>query len=522
MDSKAMLLDCTLRDGGYINDWKWGEKVTKAIIKKLVKARIDVIEVGFLRNIDTYDKNICIGNRIEELDALLPEKANGVRFSAMAMCSNYSINKLSDRDKTRIDIIRVTAHDYDIKEGLKFAKEVQNRGYLVSINPINIKGYSDDGILRILEAVEKVHPYQFSIVDTFGSMKRRDLDRIVSLVDNNLSEDIRVGLHLHENMALSFSLAQRFIDSHLERPIMVDGSLLGMGRVPGNLPIELIADYINENVEKKYGIDYLMDAIHDYIEPLKEKYDWGYSPTYFLSAKYNLHRNYAEYFLEKGDLTHRDINHILARLDRGKANVFDMKYADELYLEYKNNEIEDIETREYLRERFFGKKILILAPGKSLVAEKIVIDKYLEANEALVISVNFISEVTDSYAFFSNARRLEQATFRTACQVIGTSNLECDKLDYVVDHNKISGGFEQGCNSLILLLNLLHQVGVKKVTIAGADGYKYDDENYFDPTIKESIKHDNTFNQAVGKALNAIPIEISFLTKSVYTAFYKR
>jgi 4-hydroxy 2-oxovalerate aldolase len=100
-----------------------------------------------------------------------------------------------------------------------FAQTVKDKGYKLSINPINIMGYTDEKILWIIEQVNKIQPYQFSIVDTFGSMKRRDLDRIVSLVDNNLNKNIRVALHLHENMALSCSLAQKFVDKHLARPV---------------------------------------------------------------------------------------------------------------------------------------------------------------------------------------------------------------------------------------------------------------------------------------------------------------
>ena len=49
------LLDCTLRDGGYINDWKFGYRTAKSIIQKLVDSNADYVEVGFLRNC-SYDK----------------------------------------------------------------------------------------------------------------------------------------------------------------------------------------------------------------------------------------------------------------------------------------------------------------------------------------------------------------------------------------------------------------------------------------------------------------------------------
>ena len=265
------VLDCTLRDGGYVNDWNWGYQTARDIIQSLVKAKVDVVEVGFLRNVDVYNPDISVCNRIEELNRLLPDNPGHTMFSGMAMRSNYDVNRLSPYSGSGIEMIRITAHEYDIEAGMDFAREVKEKGYKLSINPINIMGYSDERILWIIEQVNKIQPYQFSIVDTFGSMKRRDLDRIVSLVDNNLDRNIRVALHLHENMSLSCSLAQKYIDKHLNRPVAIDGSLMGIGRIPGNLPIELITDYLNEYADKAYDIDYMMDAIQDYISQLK---DW--------------------------------------------------------------------------------------------------------------------------------------------------------------------------------------------------------------------------------------------------------
>lgn len=428
------LLDCTLRDGGYINNWKWGYGSAKDIINFLVKSGVDVIEVGFLRNVEKYDADVAVCNKIEELNRLLPSDTQATMFSAMAMRSNYDVSKLAPYDGTGIEMIRITAHEYDIVDGMDFAKEVKSRGYKLSINPINIMGYSDERILWILEQVNTIHPYQFSIVDTFGSMKRRDFDRIVSLVDNNLDRDIRVALHLHENMSLSCYLAQSFIDKHLNRPIAVDGSLMGIGRIPGNLPIELIADYLNEYADKVYDIDYMMDAIQDYIAPLKGESGWGYTPTYFLSARFNLHRSYAEHYLRKGDLTNRDIDHILAKFDKGKSAVFDSRYADEMYARYKNNIIDDTEDLEKLKKDFDGKTILILAPGKNIATFSEEIVSFIEKNVPIIISVNFIPEFYDvDYVFFSNNKRYSKYDC-TNCKVIVTSNLPYWEADYKINY----------------------------------------------------------------------------------------
>ncbi len=510
------LLDCTLRDGGYVNDWKWGFKTAQDIIQALVKAKVDVVEVGFLRDVEGYNPDISVCNHIEELNRLLPENHGHTIFSGMAMRSNYDINKLSPYVGSGIEMIRITAHDYDIEEGMDFAREVKEKGYKLSINPINIMGYTDERILWIIDQVNRIQPYQFSIVDTFGSMKRRDLDRIVSLVDNNLDRNIRVALHLHENMSLSCSLAQKFVDKHLNRPVAIDGSLMGMGRIPGNLPIELIADYLNEYADKAYDIDYLMDAIQDYIAPIKGTPEWGYTPAYFLSARFNLHRNYAEHYLGKGDLTNRDINHILARIDAKKKAAFDKEYADQLYEDYKNHKVDDSACRAELMRELQGKNVLLLAPGATMTTHKQEVIDHIKTEQPVVISVNFIPDgIKPDYAFFSNNKRYDKIN-NFPCKTIVTSNVSNEKADYVIDYNSLTGAFNLGLNSLIMVLKLLKDMEVETILAAGADGYKESGENYYSNSIRSYTEHGNKFNIAVVDAIHSLDVAVEFLTPSAY------
>lgn len=516
MRNDLKLLDCTLRDGGYVNDWKWGFRTARDIIWSLIQAKVDVVEVGFLRNVEGYDPDITVCNHIEELNRLLPEDCGNTMFSAMAMRSNYDITKLSPYCGKGIEMIRITAHDYDIAEGMDFAREVKAKGYKLSINPINIMGYTDEQILWILKQVNKIQPYQFAIVDTFGSMKRRDLDRIVSLVDHNLDRNIRVSLHLHENMSLSSCLAQSFVDRHLDRPTAVDGSLMGMGRIPGNLPVELIADYLNDYAGQTYDIDYMMDAIQDHIAPLKGETEWGYTPAYFLSARFNLHRNYAEHYLKKGDLTNRDINHILARIDRSKATAFDVRYADDLYEQFRRNCIDDSADCTALRQVVSGKNVLLVAPGATVRTHEAEIQKFIQEQNPVVIGVNFVPENIDcGYAFFSNNKRFSKLGKHT-CKVIATSNLTEGAADYWIDYNSISGAFQQGCNSLLMLLQLMKRLDVEKVYLAGADGYRQQGENYFSSSLRSYVEHGNSFNLAVADAIRKMDMKTVFLTTSAY------
>lgn len=74
------LLDCTLRDGGYVNHWKWGFHCARAIIRCLVRADIDFVEIGFLKDTDKYDEDVTVCNTIEELNRLIPENSSDACF----------------------------------------------------------------------------------------------------------------------------------------------------------------------------------------------------------------------------------------------------------------------------------------------------------------------------------------------------------------------------------------------------------------------------------------------------------
>ena len=512
------LLDCTLRDGGYINNWNWGFDNARDIIHSLVRAGVDIVEVGFLRNVEGYNPDITVCNHIEELNRLLPENPGSAMFSAMAMRSNYDIKKLAHYNGRGVEMIRITAHDYDIAEGMDFAREVKEKGYKLSINPINIMGYDDKQLMWIFDQVNKIMPYQFSIVDTFGSMRRRDLDRIVSLADHNIAPDVRLALHLHENMSLASCLAQDFLDKHLNRDVTVDGSLEGMGRIPGNLPIELIADYCNEYLGAHYDIDYLMDAIQDQISPIKGQSAWGYTPAYFLSARYNLHRNYAEHYLNKGDLTNRDINHILAGFDRSKTTVFDAAYADKLYEDYKRHSVDDSAAMAALAGQLAGKQVLVLAPGPSLREKQAEINGYIARHKPVVIAANFVpQEIAADYVFFSNNKRFSKIE-TLPCTGILTSNLESRPDCLTVDYNRLAGAFAQGDNSLILLLRLLHALGAESAALAGADGYRTGRSNYASSSMHSHVARDADFNRAMREAIQSSGIPCTFLTPSEYEA----
>jgi 4-hydroxy 2-oxovalerate aldolase len=554
---KINLLDCTLRDGGYINDWNFGQHTIKDILTKLIESNVDYVEVGFLRDCDyTPDKSLF--NNCAEIANILPANRGKTKFTAMALHNRYSIDKLEPYDGKTIDAIRVTFHDYDIDEGLDYIRRVKEKGYKVFVNPINIMGYSDEMILQLLKKVNELQPYAFSIVDTFGSMMKEDLQRIYSLIEHNLNKDIVIGLHLHENLALSYSLAQDFIGMKASgRECVIDASMLGMGRSPGNLCMELIMDYMNKKESGNYDVNPVLDGIDDHIARLKAIEPWGYDTAYSISAKYNLHRNYAEFLLDKGRLRAKQINQILGSVTADKKTAYDKDYIEKLYQEFQNNAIDDTETLEKLSQAVAHRKCLILAPGSSILEQREKIERYIEEEKPVVFAANFVPEqYAADYVFCCNAMRLETilntaaGTNGAQFSIIITSNL-IDMLpkdgsaftaeQFPVDHRQTATqqtGSAQAAdflpvnymdlsfrenelsdNSVIMLLRLLKRLEATSVALAGFDGYqKNSAANYVADYMASQHTKGEEENRKIKDCMAQMEkqMEISYLTKSLY------
>jgi len=326
----VQFLDCTLRDGAHVNSGSFGKNHIENIVRGLTKASVDIVEIGFLKNVK-YSSDVSSFPCIEDaygVIAGMPVNPN-VRYAVMARADTYDINKLTPCNG-KIGLIRVAFYYDYLDKAIEFAKKVKAKGYDITLNLINTPGSTLPELDKLIKYANEIGPYAVMIVDTFGVLDIEQLTIIAKNYSEKLDQKIRVGLHTHENMALAFSLVKDFIRTvGSKRDIVVDASLMGMGRAPGNLCTELICDYLNRNKGKNYDISEILDVIEKDIIPIRKTYKWGYSPEYFLSAKYRVHRSYAEYLSDKNvDL--RSIDRILSMIDPEHASTFDKEYLSNL------------------------------------------------------------------------------------------------------------------------------------------------------------------------------------------------
>lgn len=513
------LLDCTLRDGGHINEGKFGKNVIKSVIYNLVQAKMDIIEAGFLWNSET-DENTARFSSISELKKYLPEDMGNTKISLMA--DNVDLSNLEPYDGT-VEYIRVSFRKTEFDWAEKTAEILKQKGYKCYINPIHGSAFSDEEYLEIIQRVNKIKPYGFSIVDTFGAMRQSDLGRIYYLIENNLDKEITLGVHLHENLGLSYSLAQYILKIVMPtRNVTIDGSLYGMGKVPGNLCIEQVMDFLNYEYGTCYATEPVYDAIDEYIMPIYEQTGWGYTIPYALSAQCSVHRTYAEYLTKKDRLRTKDIRRILKSIDKENSEIFNEKYIEKIYQEYMDADYDDSKYIKDLIERINDyQKVILIAPGKTVQNFEFT-DELIK--DACIITINFVyDKLPSDLLFFSNAKRLGHIPQIDENKLIITSNLISDVGNprYILSRNELAYHDDIYCDdSTLMLLNLLRRCNKIGIYVAGFDGFKKGITNFYDSSLERKVREDDYDKESRVQILKESykKLDIKFITPSMYEA----
>ena len=154
--SKISLLDCTLRDGGYINNWNFGEKIIKKVCSNLVNAGIDIIEVGFLTNFKHSKDDALYGN-CWEIENVVDFSTDKVQIAAMIAIGEKEMNPISlpKAEDTVLDIVRITFHHtrQEIERAVEYATCLMEKGYKVCMQPVGTTVYKDKELLELIELV---------------------------------------------------------------------------------------------------------------------------------------------------------------------------------------------------------------------------------------------------------------------------------------------------------------------------------------------------------------------------------
>lgn len=530
--SNITLLDCTVRDGGYNNDWNFGHNTLVNIFERVVSAGVEFIELGFLDQRRPFDMNRSIMPDTECMQKIYGNlDRKNTKLVGMIDFGTCDLSHIQPASESFLDGIRVIFKKHLREEAMAFCQQLKDMGYIVFSQLVSITSYSDDELMDLIRLVNKVQPYAVSMVDTYGLLHKNNLFHYYELLDKYVNQNISIGYHSHNNFQLAYSNSIELINYHKDktRPLLCDGSLFGMGKGAGNAPIELLCMYMNDNYGKQYHVSQLLEAIDANISDLYNKYHWGYSMKAFIAASNDCHPNYVSYLLDKKTLSVKSINEILGQLEGDKQLLYDKNYIEQLYVDYQANHFEDDKVYACLSELLANKKVLVLGPGQTIKSEADKINSYIQNEKPYVITVNYLPEDYETNALFlTNSKRYLQHITSISekggrIKLIATSNMNRNhsQFDYTLDYESlIDRDAVLMDNSFIMMLKVLIKAGVKQVALAGFDGYSSDADNYY------ASKMEYDFAKRLGEEINSyvdkiLPelskhIDIEFVTSTLY------
>ena len=535
MKKKIALLDCTLRDGAYINGSRFGTSAIKGIIKKLQEARTDIIEVGWLKDA-AHEEGSTYYHLPQDAAPYMVDRQDGIEYVAMIDWDRYDVDNLPPCDGKSVNAVRVVFPHGKHREGIAVAERVREKGYRIFLQAANTLAYSEADLKDLAQCINACRPVAISVVDTFGAMFEEDLARIVRTLDATLDPAIAMGFHSHNNQQLSFALTMHFVEllAESERSAIVDASLCGMGRGAGNATTELVASYLDRKQNGNYDMDAILDAIDTYMEPFREAYTWGYSTPYFVAGMYQCHVNNIAYLQRNHRTNARDMRNIIASLSQAERRKYDYDLLERRYLENQSRLVDDEAAVRALRQEFAGRTVLLVAPGRSVIDKRARVHAFIKKEQPVVIGVNAICDgYAYDYLFFVNSARCDYAknahgkTFAETKKILLSSiKTEGTEGELILNFNRaIKRGWPHFDNAVISALRLLNSIGAKKVAIAGFDGFRHAyNESYADPSLP-TLNPDNRWDE-LNVEISAIfedvlsstrgSMEISFVTESLF------
>lgn len=386
------VLDCTLRDGGYYNNWDFPQKLVTDYLNAMATLNVAYVELG-LRQF----KNECfLGahayTTAEYLNRLkLP---NGPIYGVMvdaktilseAFSQEEGIDKLfADRRDERIGLVRVAAHFNEVARCLPMLDRLKQKGYLVGLNIMQSSLRDSDELTELSALVSEWSSVDvLYFADSLGSMDREDMVRVYTAVRENWKNDI--GFHSHNNMGRAVANVNAALDLGCS---WIDGTVTGMGRGAGNAETEyLLLEPRLRNVDA--DMSGLYKLIQEHFLGMKNRCGWGVSVPYYMGAINELHPTYIQELCAMKALSQELIPRIINDLKQvPEPSSFNRSVLNRVLSKIDSNADEEPSGGPEIPNFLADREVILVAQTDQSLKYKEAIEDYVNKNRPVLISIN--------------------------------------------------------------------------------------------------------------------------------------
>ena len=303
---KIKVLDCTVRDGGLMNNHNFDLRFVREVYKALSEAGIDYMEIGYKnsqRLFSTKDYGKWKFCKDQDIREVIQGIKSATKISVMVDVDRVDIEDVLPKKDSPVDMIRVATYVKDVDKAIFLANHFADKGYETAVNIMAISRALDNELTECLQQLEKECKAKIiNIVDSFGSLYQETTEFLIKKAKSILKSK-EVGMHAHNNQQLAFA---NTIEAIIHDANYVDTTIFGLGRAAGNCPTELILGFLKN---PKYDIRPILDVISKEFIPLQKKIEWGYFIPYAITGILDEHprtaialresdkkENYREYY----------------------------------------------------------------------------------------------------------------------------------------------------------------------------------------------------------------------------------
>ncbi|MDN4616976.1 aldolase catalytic domain-containing protein [Paenibacillus sp. PsM32] len=281
----SKIVDCTIRDGGLVNNWDFSVEFVQDLYKSLNEAGIEYMEIGY-KNSPKLLKGAEAAGPWRFLDddflrTVIPQKGT-TKLSALVDIGRVAEEDILPREESMLDLIRVACYIKDVDKALQLVQTFHDRGYETTINIMALSNVMENELLEAFELINDSVVDVVYIVDSYGSLDYKDMIYLVDKFKTNLPNK-RLGVHTHNNMQMAFSNTLVAAEHGVE---LLDASVYGMGRAAGNCPTELLVTHLKNT---KYTLRPVLEMIDKHMIALREKEEWGYIIPYMITGSLDEH-----------------------------------------------------------------------------------------------------------------------------------------------------------------------------------------------------------------------------------------
>lgn len=283
---KIRVLDCTIRDGGLINNHQFDRRFVREVYKAISASGVDYIEMGYKNSKKLFSSKeyglwkFCEDEEIRKITDKIESKT---KISVMVDVGRVDMQDVKPSSESPVDMMRVASYVKDMDKAIYMVNELAEKGYETTINIMAIsrdQGPELDEALQQIEKESKVDAVY--IVDSFGSLYQETTEHLVKKFKDILKTR-EVGFHGHNHQQLAFG---NTIEAIIHDANYLDGTVYGIGRAAGNCPLELLIGFLKN---PKFDIRPILDLISKEFIPLRKKIEWGYIIPYAISGMMNEH-----------------------------------------------------------------------------------------------------------------------------------------------------------------------------------------------------------------------------------------